>query len=177
CEGLIGGFPCQGVSKSGCKRGMLDERSSLVKSFFTLIDQMPGVYFALMENVKHLLSAEMRPMMEYILKEFHRRNFIAKWCVVSGQMAGLHVRRDRVFILASKANKIADVFQGFKTMTYQEMETEAHKCHLFRCQPPVKTWLTNHWNESDASRLRACGNIVIPQCAQLALSILAKLWM
>lgn len=26
-------------------------------------------YFALMENVKHLLSAEMRPMMEYILKE------------------------------------------------------------------------------------------------------------
>ena len=65
-------------------------------------------YFSLLENVKHLLSLEMRDIWKYIgfslrpskqkanvnneimCQEFIRRGFIIKWCVINGQMAGMH---------------------------------------------------------------------------------------
>ena len=39
---------------------------------------------------------------------------------------------------------------------------------------PVHTWLVPDQTEEDAARLRALGNIVIPQCCRLALHLHAN---
>lgn len=155
----------------------------------------------------------------WFCQEFNRRQFLVKWCVVSGQMAGFHacssadccngassvdyyglkVKRERVFILACKEDRACTLFeagylrftfrfhthcvlpshlqfwQGIDVMSSAEIEAEAHKCHHFRAKPRLSTWLTNDRRPDDVSRLRACGNIVIPQMAQVAVSLLAKL--
>ncbi|CAK9069039.1 unnamed protein product [Durusdinium trenchii] len=39
--GVVGGFPCQGISKSGKQLGLQDPRSALIKSVFDVIDSCP----------------------------------------------------------------------------------------------------------------------------------------
>ena len=41
-DGLIGGFPCQGVSRAGCQLGMGDMRSALIEHVWRLFDEQPA---------------------------------------------------------------------------------------------------------------------------------------
>ena len=60
-------------------------------------------------------------------------------------------------------------------MSTEEIQTQAHSCFYFRGQPAISSWLTQKQDSDGPRRLAACGNIVIPKMAELAVSILAKL--
>ena len=103
-DGLTAGFPCQGVSKAGHQLGLHDPRTSLIKHVFRIMDLLIRLRFVLLENVNALLSGKraMHAMWLYILKEFCRRGFVVRWCVISGKNAGLHVNRKRIFLYAAR---------------------------------------------------------------------------
>ena len=60
--GLIGGFPCQGISVAGEQLGMDDTRSSLVCHAFRVYDELtsPKKRFILLENVLGLISRKLQ---------------------------------------------------------------------------------------------------------------------
>ena len=63
---------------------------------------------------------------------------------------------------------------------WKEMKPLSEKMMAQRCQQtwnslghvPMHQWLVEKWSEGDRQRLDACGNLVMPQVASLALSIL-----
>eukprot|EP00435_Cladocopium_sp_Y103_P023636 s2702_g5.t1 len=59
-------------------------------------------------------------------------------------------------------------------MTADEMRKASHKPWNATCKPDVADWLLVSQSQVDKERLKACGNIVIPQCAQLALQVIAS---
>lgn len=68
----------------------------------------------------------------------------------------------------------AALLQNMNLMTFEEVRASAHKCyHLRHPKPPVSQWLLQQRDSGHEFRLRSCGNIVIPRCADLALQILA----
>ena len=57
-DGLTAGFPCQGVSKAGHQLGLNDDRTSLIKHVFRIMDLLIRLRFVLLENVNALLSGK-----------------------------------------------------------------------------------------------------------------------
>lgn len=65
--------------------------------------------------------------------------------------------------------------QGVSPMSFEQIQSAAHQCHHLRNKPPVSKWLLQSRGQGHEFRLRACGNVVIPRCADLALHILAAM--
>lgn len=169
---LTGGFPCQGASTAGKQLGLEDERSALVKEVFKVMDQCVNLQLVLLENVKNLFAAKLRPLLIFVLQELLQRGFSVRWCVVSGRMCGLHVNRDRVFIMATKTRCAAMFQAGIQIKSEKEIHEEANKCWNLRNQPPITTWLAQSLGKHDLHRLHAIGNMVLPKCACLAMHLL-----
>lgn len=106
------------------------------------------------------------------LEELLQRGFSVRWCVVSGRMCGLHVNRDRVFIMATKTRCAAMFQAGIQIKSEKEIHEEANKCWNLRNQPPITTWLAQSLGKHDLHRLHAIGNMVLPKCACLAMHLL-----
>lgn len=58
-------------------------------------------------------------------------------------------------------------------MALNKIDEAAHRPWNPKGSLPVHQWLVQSQSNMDVLRLKACGNIVIPQCAALALSVLA----
>ena len=64
--------------------------------------------------------------------------------------------------------------QNFETLTPNQIEREAH-AYYNRCGVvPVHQWLRLEQSEEDRKRLAAMGNCVMPRCARLGLTVIAK---
>lgn len=57
-------------------------------------------------------------------------------------------------------------------MTASEMESQALRAWNPSERPSLHTWLSSECGEEDQARLKAVGNMVIPQCGKLALHLL-----
>lgn len=57
-DGLMAGFPCQGVSQAGNQLGLDDPRTGLIKDVFRVMDLLIHLRFVLLENVNALLSGK-----------------------------------------------------------------------------------------------------------------------
>lgn len=169
--GITAGFPCQGVSKAGLRKGQLDHRSGLVSEVFRLIDCCTSIRFAILENVGHLLSEEMRPLMNHVLEEFLRRGFLVHWATCQARNVGLHMRRQRVFIYARKPDfkLFATAGRSCRILTEAAMNKQVTKEWNVHAKPKsLVRWLQGSLDKGENKRLDALGNVVIPQCARLA---------
>jgi DNA (cytosine-5)-methyltransferase 1 len=93
---LAGGFPCQDVSCAGGRVGITTEsRSGLWSEYARIINGMRPRY-AVIENVKGLLSKGM----ETVLQDLSTIGYDAEWEVLSAAACGAPHIRERVFILA-----------------------------------------------------------------------------
>lgn len=171
-EGLIGGFPCQGVCRAGKMLGLDDSRTGLVREIYRLIDSLPSLFFCFLENVAHLLSPKNRELLHYVCKEFGARGFSLRWCTVTGTNVGAQVNRERIFLLATRGQQ--DPLEGLQLQSSSDMHQSAHAAWNRCCKPPVSAWLLAQQSALDKERLKACGNVVIPQCARLALHIMGN---
>ncbi|CAE7894971.1 unnamed protein product, partial [Symbiodinium microadriaticum] len=105
--------------------------------------------FAILENVGHLLSEEMRPLMNHVLE----------------------MRRQRVFIYARKPDfkLFATAGRSCRILTEAAMNKQVTKEWNVHAKPKsLVRWLQGSLDKGENKRLDALGNVVIPQCARLA---------
>ncbi|MER6364964.1 DNA (cytosine-5-)-methyltransferase, partial [Kitasatospora sp. NPDC001527] len=92
---ITSGFPCQGISNAGHRKGLEDERSGL---WYTVLEAIctlrPRVVF--LENV----SAISRRGLAEILGGLSEAGYDARWCCIRASDIGAAHHRDRWFCVA-----------------------------------------------------------------------------
>jgi DNA (cytosine-5)-methyltransferase 1 len=97
---LTGGFPCQDVSCAGGRAGITTKtRSGLWSEYARIIKEMRPRY-AVIENVKGLLSNGM----EIVLQDLSAIGYDAEWQSIPAALFGAPHLRERIFIVAYADN-------------------------------------------------------------------------
>lgn len=105
---LCAGFPCQDLSQAGRTAGLAGERSGLIGEVFRLLSRR-RVPTVVVENVPFMLQLNGGSAMRAIVDEFERRGYRWAYRVVDSYGFGLPQRRERVFLVASRALDPRDV--------------------------------------------------------------------
>lgn len=101
-EVLCAGFPCQDLSQAGRTAGLNGERSGLIGDVFRLLKRQ-RVPTIVVENVPFMLQLNGGSAVRAIIDEFERLGYHWAYRVVDSFGFGLPQRRERVFLVASKA--------------------------------------------------------------------------
>jgi DNA (cytosine-5)-methyltransferase 1 len=94
---LAAGWPCQGNSVAGNRRGMADPRSGLWRHVVRLLDEARPRWF-LGENVPGLLGIHNGRDFRTVLTDLDDLGYGVAWRVLDAQFFGVPQRRRRVFI-------------------------------------------------------------------------------
>jgi DNA (cytosine-5)-methyltransferase 1 len=105
---LAAGWPCQGNSLAGHRRGMDDPRSGLWRHVVRLLDAARPRWF-LGENVPGLLSASGGLDFRTVLSDLDDLGYGVAWRVLDAQRFGLAQRRRRVFLAGCLGDGTAPV--------------------------------------------------------------------
>ena len=156
-EAIAAGFPCQGLSQAGKRRGLSDERSGLFYEILRIGDLF-GPKLIFLENVSNILSMAMGEIVE----ELHtKRAYDLRWICLSANDAGAPHLRRRWFCIAS--------VRGFKRswsgLSYSRFDWSKEPPRL----KPVSSAEENH-------RIALLGNSVVPDAVRLAFVSLASLF-
>lgn len=101
---VTAGFPCQDLSQAGRTAGIRGQRSGLVEHVFRLLDNATHQpTWLLLENVSFMLSLDGGRAMRWLTAQLEDRGYMWAYRVVDTQAFGLPQRRQRVLLLASKA--------------------------------------------------------------------------
>lgn len=107
-ELLAGGFPCQDLSQAGTTAGIRGERSGLVDEAFRLL-RTHEVPWLLLENVPFMLQLQRGAALDHIVTALEELGYAWAYRVVDSRSMGLPQRRERVYLLASRAGDPRDV--------------------------------------------------------------------
>jgi len=170
---ICGGSPCQDISVAGHKKGLEGERSGLVSHIFRLADETKAP-FIFLENVPNirLLGAET------VCKEFSKRGYDIRWCMLSARDVGAPHKRERFFLLAYK-NSVGDGEKELSDSEKQRLPGKQYKerwpsrCGWWETEPDLVRVANGLPSQND--RIKALGNSVVPQCVKEAFKILAGL--
>jgi DNA (cytosine-5)-methyltransferase 1 len=97
---IFGGFPCQDVSISGCRRGLDGRRSCLWYEFLLFVESIRPRW-VVVENVPGLLSSNAGRDFATILGGLDELGYCVVWRVFDAQYFRVAQRRRRVFIVGS----------------------------------------------------------------------------
>jgi DNA (cytosine-5)-methyltransferase 1 len=163
---ICGGYPCQPFSSAGLRRGDADERH-LWPEFARILGEVRP-RFAVLENVAgHLALGFGR-----VLGDLADLGYDAEWRVLTGREVGAPHLRPRVFVIAynhgngpqgvgAKPLPWVHGFSGWQDVRGVEdlRKRPGFPPSLFRGgRDGVPDWM---------DRVKACGNAVIPQVAQI----------
>lgn len=95
---LCGGFPCQGLSVAGERRGLADERSGLFWEFVRVVERMRPRWIFL-ENVPGFLSSNNGSDFGLALAALDKCGYGLAWRILNAQYFGVPQRRRRVWIV------------------------------------------------------------------------------
>ena len=157
---IAGGFPCQGLSSIGARKGLYgDDRSMLVKHVYRLIDELKPKYVFL-ENTPLILKDGNYPK---LLDEFINRGYRCAFVVLSASETGAIHKRNRWFFLA--------VRKGARPLNLDE---EGYKKleRLFKQVPRSNSERRVH--QRSKCLCKAYGNSVVPAQAGRALIMLNR---
>jgi len=96
---ITGGFPCQGLSSAGKRRGLADPRSGLVFEMLWAINVIRPQY-VLAENSPNLRTHGLGS----ILGSLDSMGYDARWGVLGARHVGAPHRRDRLWIVATDSD-------------------------------------------------------------------------
>jgi len=99
---LFAGFPCQPFSIIGHKKGFEDVRGTLFFDVARIIEAKKPSGFVL-ENVKQLATHQNGYTLERILETLKEIGYFVDWKVLNALDYGLPQKRERVFIVGSRA--------------------------------------------------------------------------
>jgi DNA (cytosine-5)-methyltransferase 1 len=97
---LCGGFPCQDISVAGSGAGLDGERSGLWREYARIIGELRPRY-VIVENVAALLGRGL----DRVLGDLSALGYDAEWHVIPAAAVGAPHRRDRVWIIATDADR------------------------------------------------------------------------
>lgn len=177
-DAICGGFPCQDISNAGRQKGIDGERSGLWREYARIIREIRP-RFAIVENVAALRTRGL----DRVLGDLAAIGYDAEWhCVPASYVGAVH-QRDRIWIVAypnghgygkccamsSPATDVGDDKQPLDA---------AHRSGLWalgeaEIQAAGRAYAASLLcGKSDGiphrvDRLRALGNAVVPQVAEL----------
>lgn len=102
---VVAGFPCQGASVAGRRRGIDDERWLWPEVW--RITQEIGASWIFFENVPGLLSVNRGQAFEEVLRDLAKGGWSAEWDCLAAATVGAPHARDRVFLLAANPERVA----------------------------------------------------------------------
>jgi len=92
---ICGGFPCQGISSAGKRKGLEDERSGLWSEFSRIVCELRP-RFVLVENVAALRIRGL----DVVLSDLAASGYDAEWDCIPASAVGAPHRRDRIWVVA-----------------------------------------------------------------------------
>lgn len=92
---ICGGFPCQGLSAAGLRRGLADERSGLWSEFARIVADL-SPRFVVAENVPRLATAGM----DRVVRDLDALGYCVHGGIVAAADVGAPHERKRLFLVA-----------------------------------------------------------------------------
>lgn len=173
-DAVCGGFPCQGVSIAGRGRGLADPRSALWTEYARIIGEARPRYVVI-ENSPKLRSRGLHA----VLSDLDTLGYDAEWHCIPAAHVGAPHRRDRIWIIAHRQK---DPFRS----NSHGIGSHSASVHLYRsaelhdkqiCDARPLAWrgaapglqrvVDGVPSRMDINRLKAIGNAVVPQIAEL----------
>lgn len=162
---ICGGYPCQPFSIAGLKRGTADERH-LWPEFARIIRELRPTY-AILENVPNHLDIGFGD----VLGDLASLGYDAEWDVLSAGGLGAHHIRRRVFVIANLPHAVRCRPQRERTAAKGpwswEQLTRLVQTAVRLSVPAGSSGGVSDGVPNRAHRLRALGNAVVPQCAEV----------
>lgn len=93
-DGIVGGFPCQGISDAGLRKGLEDHRSGLFYEIIRII-RLVRPRFVYLENVAAIVGRGLRE----VLWELAQVGYDAEWSIIPCSTLGGSHRRERMLFL------------------------------------------------------------------------------
>lgn len=116
---VLGGFPCQSfsvVAQNPKRLGYKDDKGKLFFEMKRIVEEKkPQVFIA--ENVKGILSANKGEAFPLILDEFRAAGYHVQYKLLNASHYGVPQKRERVFIVGFKSEKLAKIFEFPKPTT------------------------------------------------------------
>ena len=97
CDGVIGGFPCQGFSIANKKKKKEDPRNVLYLEYLRALKEKRPKFF-IAENVRGILSLDGGAVFNSIVQDFMDTGYKVQYQLVNASCFGVPQNRHRVFI-------------------------------------------------------------------------------
>lgn len=146
---VVGGFPCQDVSRAGKRAGLAGARSGLYRELVRAL-RVVRPRHAIVENVAALLGDGL----DVVLGDMAEIGFDAEWDCVPAEALGAPHERDRVYIVAHAADADGDG-QREPPLSGHEIRVGPERPAAIRRRHPASD--EGHALASDAARL-GCGS-------------------
>lgn len=161
---LAGGFPCQDVSLAGLGAGLDGARSGLWSEMARIVATLRPRW-VVAENVLGLL----RRGLDRVLADLHAIGYAAEWDVIEAAAVGGHHLRPRVFVVAYRDEPYAPVvFHDRGEFVHEAWDQ--NRAALWASEPrdvPRTVWRAEMAPGERRARLKALGNAVVPQAAEV----------
>ena len=182
---VTGGFPCQDISLSGGRKGIIGKRSGLWNEMFRVIKDVQPQW-AIIENVSPLRSKGLT----LVLQNLSEVGYHAEWHCVPASAIGAPHRRDRIWIIAYPDSGVVSCTRR-STLLQRYVLAQAkrnEKANRFVFddsgkfpQGKINNLKAKHWlhksprcrmvnglpDRLDKSRLKQLGNSLVPQMPDL----------
>jgi len=162
---ICGGYPCQPFSIAGLKRGVNDERH-LWPEFARIIRELRPRY-AILENVPNHLGIGFGD----VLGDLASIGYDAEWDVLSAGGLGAHHIRRRIFVIANLPHAVSRRPQRQRTAAKGpwsgQQLTRLVQTALRLSVPAGESGGVSDGVPGRLHRLRALGNAVVPQVAEV----------
>lgn len=129
-ELLAGGFPCQDLSQAGKTRGIAGKNSGLVAEVFRLL-RSREVPHVLLENVSFMLALDRGHAMRFVTGELERLGYRWAYRVIDSRAFGLPQRRQRLFLIASKALEPFELLMADNAEPVEPEEWRGRACGFY----------------------------------------------
>lgn len=103
---LFGGFPCQSYSVAGKRDGIKSKNGELIFDLFRILKETKPKY-ALLENVKGLLSIDKGETFKNILKELNNCGYAVDFRMINSNLVSAQ-NRERIYVICKRL----DLCQG-----------------------------------------------------------------
>lgn len=163
---ISGGFPCQPHSVAGNRKASCDERD-LWPEYRRVVSEIKPRW-VVAENVRGLLSSEDGRFFRGILRDFADMGYNVGWCCFRAADVGAIHGRERIAIIANANSKrfsrrenktnCGELREGREQQLQGLLQT-SFRIDLSRCRNDGE----NHGASNRVDRLRALGNMVVPQ--------------
>lgn len=156
---ICGGFPCQDVSSAGKRRGLGGERSGLWYHFARIVRQVRPAW-VIVENV----ASGKKAWLPTVRRDLHMLGYDSTAVALSAFDVGAPHNRSRIFVIgyadAHRESARAIDAKASDVRTYAEPMRD-------RWQTAPARLRMDDGLPFGLDRLRALGNAVVPQCAEV----------